>query len=417
MLQLTRILPGNIADPVGLRFANPGALDAFARQRISAPVTLFDSASEYNAGPLLFASKLTGGGAVTHLPAESAVAVSTGGGAADAAIRSTLQYFRYQPGKSQLIILTGVMGPAVANTIKRYGYYDANNGLFFQVDANGFAVVQRSSTSGIPVDLVTYRASFNMDRLDGSGNSDFVLDLEKANIFIIDFEWLGVGSVRFGVFSPAGEPLYFHQIQNANARTLVYMRTANLPVRAEVVNTGVTAGGSIKTICASVISEGGFEENRGYPFAVGTGITGLSTTTRRPIVTIRPRATFGGLTNRGLIIPEHIEILSTAQAAYYEIVYGGTVSGGTFANVDANNSIAEYSIDSTGIAGGIRIDDGYLPTGAGATTRFSTRESLAARLPLCLDIDGANPKELSIVATAFTGTATVNGSISWKELY
>lgn len=417
MMEMTRISQAALSDPVPIRFPNSGFLDAFARQRISNPVTLFDSASEYNLSSLLFASKLTAGGTITHVPLESSVNVATAGGATDAAIRQTFQYFRYQPGKGQLIIMTAVPGPGVANTTKRFGYFDALNGLFFQVTSAGFAIGQRTNVSGSAVDTIVLQAAFNVDRLDGSGPSKMTLDLTKTNIFVIDFQWLGVGQVRFGVYNPAGEPAYCHQIQNANAIASVYMRTANLPIRYEVFNTAGSAGGTLKAICSSVISEGGFEEGRGYPLSATTGITGLATTTRRPILTIRPRTTFNSIVNRAMIIPDHIEIIASAQPVLYELVYGGTNSGGTWANVDTNNSASEFSINSTGIAGGVVIDNGFLATAAGATSRIADRESIASRLPITLDIDGANPKELAIVATSFSGSATVNAGLNWKEIY
>ncbi len=43
--------------------------------------------------------------------------------------------------------------------------------------------------------------------------------------------------------------------------------------------------------------------------------------------------------------------------------------------------------------------------------------SLFSRLPLVLDMDGANPINLTLVATSFeTGAATVSGLIEEKEI-
>lgn len=53
--------------------------DAFGRARIASPTTLFDSVSQYNEAPLLWETTNTGTGALSHLPAEAAVQLSTGG--------------------------------------------------------------------------------------------------------------------------------------------------------------------------------------------------------------------------------------------------------------------------------------------------------------------------------------------------
>ena len=52
-----------------------------------------------------------------------------------------------------------------------------------------------------------------------------------------------------------------------------YITTASLPLRQEITNTGLTSGASqAKQVCATVISEGGYEL-RGRQHAVGTPIT------------------------------------------------------------------------------------------------------------------------------------------------
>jgi hypothetical protein len=42
------------------------------------------------------------------------------------------------------------------------------------------------------------QASWNGDKLDGTGASGYTLDPTKATILFTDYEWLGMGSVRVG---------------------------------------------------------------------------------------------------------------------------------------------------------------------------------------------------------------------------
>jgi len=65
----------------------------------------------------------------------------------------------------------------------------------------------------------------------------------------MSFEWLGVGSVRCG-FIINGEYIVCHTFTNANEITNVYMTTAILPVRYEIVTSSALAA-SMKSICSS----------------------------------------------------------------------------------------------------------------------------------------------------------------------
>ncbi len=384
-------------------------LDAFARLRVSDPTTLFDSQLQYNAQPLLWQS--VGDGTATHVPAKAAVQMAVTAG--QSLIRQSRAYVRYQPGKSQLILLTGVLGAAVVGVTKRIGYFDDDNGIFFELTSAGLHIVKRSKATGSVVDTRVAAADWN------SGNAFGIedrIDASKAQIFLIDLEWLGVGRVRCG-FVIDGVPVVAHQFNHANLIDSVYMTTANLPLRYELVSTSGAAS-DMYQICSTVQSEGGFEQETGIPHSIGNGVTGISVSTRRAVLTIRPKATFGGIVNRGGVIPEGAAMLVTTAPIFYEIVYGSALGGTpSWASV-GDNSIVEYDVAGTTVTGGEVLDSGYAVTsGSGVTARGSAQDSLLSRLPLVLDKAGANPLNLSLVATGIGGTAVVYGSLSWRELY
>ena len=121
------------------------ANDAFGRLRVGLPETLHDSRLTYDLAPLLWETTLVGTGTCTHLPNESAapLAVAASG---DSVTRQT-RYMQYRPGKSQLILMTGTAVKA-ANVRCRIGYFDDNDGLFFEITNTDVKVVVRTSTSG-----------------------------------------------------------------------------------------------------------------------------------------------------------------------------------------------------------------------------------------------------------------------------
>ena len=385
-----------------------GSIDAFGRQRVSDAVTLFDSQLQYNALPLLW--QTVGDGTATHVPAKAAVQMTVAAGRA--LLRQSRTYVRYQPGKSQLIMMTGVLGAAVAGVTKRVGYYDDDNGIFFELTSGGLYVVKRSKVSGVVVDTRVEQADWIViPRSVGAG-----IDPTKAQIFLIDFEWLGVGRVRTG-FVIDGQIVYVHEFVHANEIASVYMTTANLPLRYEMIST-TGAASDMYQICTTVQSEGGFQAEMGIPHAVGNGATGVSVSTRRAVLSIRPKATFNALVNRGAIIPESVQVYATGTPIYFEVVYGGTLGGSPVFGSVGDNSIVEYDVAGTTVTGGEVIDAGFVVvSGTGGNARGSEQNALLSRLPLVLDKAGANPLALSVVATGIGGAATVHAAVGWRELY
>jgi hypothetical protein len=357
---------------------------------------------------------VAGDGAVSHLPNESSASLTTGGTVADS--KATIQtkvYHRYQPGKSQLVLCTGVFGAATENVRRRYGYFDADNGLFFEQTSAGMHVVVRSKASGTVVDSRINQTAWNLDKLDGTGASGISIDWTKAQIFLIDLEWLGVGRVRFGIVL-GGAIVYVHEVTHVNALSGVYMTSANLPVRAEVENTDTTAAAAtMKQICTSVISEGGQEDDRAFLFSAGNGITDIAVTTRRNVLIVRPKLLFNSLTNRGQVVPSEIALVSD-ENAYYEIVLNGTL-GGSPSYTSANDaSIAEYDVAGTTVTGGTVVATGFV-TVAGNQATGVGNNGLLGRLPLVLNAAGTVADTLSVVVTSFSGTANVSASVTWRE--
>lgn len=77
------------------------------------------------------------------------------------------------------------------------------------------------------------QSEFNLDKLDGTGPSQYNIDLSKMQMFYIDYTWYGAGFVRWGVRGPKGNVVYCHKMPNNNVNTEAYMRSGNLPGRYE----------------------------------------------------------------------------------------------------------------------------------------------------------------------------------------
>jgi hypothetical protein len=90
-----------------------------------------------------------------------------------------------------------------------------------------YAIVSKTQETRIP------QSEFNIDRLDGTGPSQYNVDLGKMQMFYIDYTWYGAGFVRWGVRGPKGNVVYVHKMPNNNVNTEAYMRSGNLPGRYE----------------------------------------------------------------------------------------------------------------------------------------------------------------------------------------
>ena len=144
---------------------------------------------------------------------------------------------------------------------------------------------QTISTSAKIYKVQTIRVpqnEFNLDRLDGTGPSGYILDPTKMQMVYIDYTWYGSGFIRFGMRMTNGDIMYCHRMPNNNINTQSYMRSGNLPARYEVHNyaprTRLIAGSStINGVPLSNDSSGAVLPNSGTVMYV-EDVTGWRTT-------------------------------------------------------------------------------------------------------------------------------------------
>lgn len=232
-------------------------VDLFGRLKVANPYTFIDSSNRYKLSGD-FDSSVANGGTVTYLPNESVAALSVTTQSGSRVYYESRRVFPYQPGKSLQVMQSLVFAPAQSGLRQRVGYFSTQNGIFLSLDGAELSIVRRSYVSGSVIDTKITQANWNVDPLDGTGESGFTLDITKAQIFWTEYEWLGVGTVNAGLVVD-GKFIICHQFHHANLTATTYMTTATLPLRYEIENTSVTSAPSIlKQICATVISNGGY---------------------------------------------------------------------------------------------------------------------------------------------------------------
>lgn len=397
------------AQPVNVQFFG-GAIDAFGRARSSSPYTLFDSQNRYEKNDL-FAETTATGGTVTYTANESTVNLNVTASSGSEVVRQTYRSFAYQPGKSLLVMNTFVMPTANANQRIRIGYFSTQNGIFLERDGTNVYITRRTYVSGTAVDTRVAQADWNGDKLNGSGDSGFTIDLTKAQIFWQDFEWLGVGAVRSG-FVIDGKLVVCHTFLNANSLTSVYMTTAILPIRYEITNTGASSSATLKQICSTVISEGGYEKKVALNVArMTTANTGISTTFV-PLVSLRLASGRTG----AVVVPDGYSVLPTATSAVtFEVVLvkNPTLTGASWVASASNN--VEQDLSATSYTGGTIVQQQFVLASTQSSTVIAGSGDYNWDLQLGADLSGTSDI-YTLAVRCLSGTHNAIGSLSFWDL-
>jgi len=392
-------------------------LDAFGRLRVSNPLTLFDSSHRY-ADNNLWVNSITGTAAATFSADEGLINLTVGSASGDEIIRETIKVFSYQPGKSLLVMSTFVFGTAKANLRQRVGYYGAANGIYFERDGSTNYMVERSSVTGVLANNRVAQADWNQDPMDGTGPSGLTLDSSKAQILYMDIEWLGLGTVRTG-FIINGAFVPCHNFDHANLVSTTYITTASLPLRYEMTNLAATTGAStLKQVCSTAISEGGYEL-RGAQLTAGTPVTTPKTLTTAgtiyPVVSFRLKST----RLDAIAILTAISILGVTNNANYQwsVVASGTTTGGTWVSAGTNSSV-EYNITGTAftVGTGRILATGYFQGSNQGATSVDILKAALFTTQLERNPFTATAYEITLACTAASNGDQVLGSLDWEEI-
>lgn len=403
-----------IDQPINTQYTDSPNLDSFSRLRVSNPTGVFDAQFTYDLNSLLYEPITSGTGAtVTHDSTNRCALMTfsstpTGG----KAYLQSYDYFRYQPGKSQLVFITFNMIEGVTDVLKFAGYSDGVNGIEFRLNGTTkqVAILSGSSAGNEIVD----QDDWNLDKLDGTGASGLTLDIATTNIFIIDFQALYVGRVRVG-FDIGGIVIYCHEFLHANISTYPYIQTANLPIRVGMTCTG-TVSTTMNFICTSVISEGGRDIAPYYGFSVNGSVTAGSGT-RTHLLSVRPRLTFNGITTRcRLQFLELNLIVKGNNPVYTELCIGQALTTPTYNNVNTTYSAFEYAVAQT-LSGNPSVVFSSFYTPATNQQKAVSNTVSLLRYPITLDAAGLQRDNgtLSVLVTGIGGTSACSASLIFAE--
>ena len=406
-----------------------GGYDAFGRARVSETFTLADYSHQYGGDPEFIVKTVGAGSTISPNTNEASVGLLVGVGSTSQVVYQSRMYHHYMPGKSQFAMASFNFVDTRDNTAKKIGYFDDRNGVFLQQSGSTVSIVRRSYNSGAAVDTTVNQSSWNLDTLDGNGQTGLSVDFTQTQLLVVDFQWLGVGRVRCGLVL-GGSIVYFHEFNHANLQDKAYWSHASLPIRAEIANTDTAVGvSSMHHICATVLSEGGYTESGYQHTGITTAIAFPSATNpgyRKCVMAIRTKDTLEGYPNRMSVRLTDVQVLSDATNCAIEIwrlpgsesiTAGSWVSAGSNSGVEYNISTGANFTTTNGTRKSISLIAANNPSGQQASNSVSFDPTTTKSAYIAQNIDADNSNVWAVIVENLDGNTTtdVTTAMTWRE--
>lgn len=391
--------------------------DAFGRMRVSQVTTQLDIKQLHDDQPL-FVDIVQGGSGNHSHSTTNAMTTLTTSAASDYVVAQTFQRFNYQSGKSQLMFWTFNNMGNDTNVTKSVGYFSTSTAAPYTANRDGIRLHNNGTTLKLQVDR-TGTSVANVDRadwddpLDGSGASGINHDFDENTIMAVDFEWLGLGKIRFFLIKDGVYNLFHTLDFVGGGHSLVYMSSPNQPMRWEIRQSGI-GGGTLNTICSSVNSEGSINQlGRVLSENLNTSIVNANTVgTAYALLGIRLQTARVDT----LVDLLDVSVLTTTNDnVLLELWLNPTVVGTFTYNNITNSSVQIAKGDTVGnpsattVTGGTRLFSQYVSQQSATPIQIEN----AIRLGMSI---GGTLDEMVVTATPMTTNSDVTASLSWREL-
>lgn len=343
--------------------------DSFGRLQTAQPYTIADYVYAYNDLPTKFSTKVTGNGTSSYDSAKFSVVLACTTTSGDKIQRRTNLYHKSLSSLSQYIEMSvGIGDIGKSNVRRRWGYYEDNFGIFFELDGTTLNAVFRTHTSGVVLENRIPQSQWNTDRINGaqgefniSGES---IDVSKINSYWFDLQ-CSAGKARCGVFID-GVRIICHSFNIGNHFSNEHLVIGTAPISYEQENTGVSVSSSeMRVLCAKVMCEGTFNptEKNFSKDTSDTLVTVSSSTVYTPLISFRSKTTFEGKSNHIWILPQLIDVYSDTSPILIELVKNPTLTGESFTSV-SDSSSAEYDLNASAATSGEVVYLFFAPGGS-----------------------------------------------------
>lgn len=367
----------------------------------------------------LYSKILLSGGTFEYINSTSSLKLSTSSVPTSKSEIITHRHHYYQPGtfiKGIFVVSCGDLGKT--NNKRLWGLYNDRNGIYFTLDGTQIGVGIRSSSTGPTVDTTVFQSNWNVDKLDGTGQSGIILDVTKSYQYFIEYNW-PAGIKRFGIYDPTDGRITCHIINESGKNPVSTLQNSSLPLSFTNENYGVVGSSSELNINSAVIKS---DKNACYTFwrFADLECQGKSISTNTPIISFRPKVLLdNGNHNSINSYPEILSVYSTnpikIQLAWTTVnqltgatwtldsVDGPLVADSGATSIDINSD--NYWITNTFYVNGTE--------NINLTPFFELNDE-----GILLNGDSTNDNILSIVGTALSGgSSDVTMTLQYRGLY
>lgn len=391
-----------------------GNINNLGYQKIANTIEQFSQKSAYDNGDIFWVNPVNINGSSGYSADSSSRTLSIGSGATDKITSQTKQSFVYLAGNVHRFTSALKLNLQVGAGVE-FGLCDDDNGCCIRIEreSTGYKVyaVRYSSASGTLETEVVEQTNFNLDKLDGTGDSGITLDLTKIQMWHLEFSWYGGGGVAYGI-EVDRKTTHFHWSSAGNRLTEFIFGDPDLPVRYHLYNKQATAGNSSVEIGGLLVAvDGSFDQRKGFNRGYVRPLFNVTSGNSYVLASIRPATTYKGKTNRAYARLEDFFVYGTADGTY-TLEFTPALTSPSWTNVDVNTSMMQYDVSATGFTQGV-----ILYCGAISSQRESDKkEVLSSKDPLTAFSDGSGTNHLSIIFNC-----TTNGNIgcgfNWSEYY
>ena len=240
-----------------VKYSDSPNLDAFGRLRTSNVTSLLEYKHTYDKLPLVI-NEVTAGTATSVYDKPNSQVVMSVSTNNDYVIRQGVARGIYQPGKGQIFEASFSDFQLQTNVIKRVGYFTTSTSAPYNSVVDGFFLESNGQTGIVSFQIwQSGTTTFSAESTSWLTTDYDVTNINwsKTQLMFTDFQWLGVGRVRFGVVID-GQFKLFTTSTGTNNLDNVYMKSPNQPVRYEIRSVSGGASGSFNMICSQVSLEG-----------------------------------------------------------------------------------------------------------------------------------------------------------------
>jgi hypothetical protein len=297
-----------------IRFGEgPAELSAFNQLRTAQQQLLAEYLFLKDTNPAAFSNALIGSATVTHEPTFQAVKLLVGDTTNDQATHTSNLYHPALAGGSTVFtIATRLDTNTQAGLVQNWGAFDATDGFFFQQNGSTLNVVHRKTFEGSTTNNPIAQSDWNKDKLDGTGSSGMTLDVTKSNLYWIDYQHLGGGRIRWGVYYE-GERLVCHEMYMENKASHNSISNPNRPICWAIKCTDgaqytgdkfmYAYGASVYTESTADIMEEGALKLYDRSHTLDGNLTGA-----KYVFSARPVEQINGLENHSLYLPKQLQV-------------------------------------------------------------------------------------------------------------